>query len=94
MPPAMWRGMMWRVSDPMTDVLDAFAALEAAQARADEIVAAARLEFGRAMYEARNLPPHLGRIQRSDIEKRIDGKLKYERLRQIEMLYADTLKVA
>lgn len=80
----------------MTDVLAAFDALETAEDSADEIVAAARLEFGRAMYEARNLPPHLGRVQRSDIEKSIAArarrrKLKYERLRQIEKLYADTL---
>ena len=75
----------------MTDVLTAYEAVEAAEKRAEEIVLAARLEFGRVMYEARNLPPHRGRVQRTQMAERLKGKLGYERLRQIEKLYADTL---
>src|SRR5262249_51386685 len=70
------------VSDPMADVLAAWNALKDAEARAEAMVAAARLEFGRAMYEARHLPPHLGRVKRDDIVAQVP--LKGERLRQIE----------
>ena len=73
----------------MADVLAAYQALEDAEKRAKAMIAEARLEFGRAMYEARHLPPHLGRVKRDDIVAQVP--LKGERLRQIEKAYADTL---
>lgn len=73
----------------MADVLDAYKALRAAEKAAEEMIAAARLEFGRAMYEARHRPPHLGRVRRDDIVAQVP--LKGERLRQIEKAYSDTL---
>jgi len=73
----------------MADVLAAYQALKDAKARARAIVTEAELEFGRAMYEARHRPPHLGRVRRDDIVAQVP--LKGERLRQIEKAYADTL---
>lgn len=78
----------------MTDVITTYKALRAAEAHAEEIVAAARQEFGRALYEARTRPPHLGRISRKDIERDPEIELGYERLRQIEEIYLKTLTAA
>lgn len=75
----------------MADVLAAYRKLRETEKAADAMVEAARLEFGRAMYEARHRPPHLGkRITRDDISDEV-GELKPERLRQIEKMYLDTL---
>lgn len=75
----------------MADVLAAYRKLKEAQAAADAMVAAARLDFGRAMYEARHRPPHVGpRITRDDISAKVED-LKPERLRQIEKMYLETL---
>jgi hypothetical protein len=73
----------------MTDVLAAYKALQDAERAAREMITVARLEFGRAMYEARHLPPHLGRVKQEDIAEKVG--LKRERLRQIESLYVETL---
>lgn len=81
-----------RVDDPMADVLTAWKALQDAEKAAEAMVAAARIEFGRAMYEARHRPPHLGRARQQDIEKKVG--LGRERLRQIENLYVSTLKAS
>jgi hypothetical protein len=77
------------VDDPMKEVLDAYQALRETERRAAEMILAARIEFGRAMYEARHLPPHKGRVKQETIAIEVD--LKGERLRQIEKLYRDTL---
>jgi hypothetical protein len=76
----------------MADVLAAWKALKEAEDAAEKMIAAARLEFGKAMYEARHLPPHLGRVRRDDIAAQVP--LKGERLRQIEDLYRKTLTAA
>lgn len=73
----------------MADVLTAYKALEEAEKAAKAMVEAARLEFGRAMYEARHRPPHLGKVEQKAIEEAVG--LKRERLRQIEKMYTDTL---
>jgi hypothetical protein len=71
----------------MADVLKAYAELKEAEAVADAMVRAARVNFGRAMYEARNLPRDL-RVKQDDIAERVG--LKRERLRQIEALYTES----
>lgn len=73
----------------MTDVLTAYDELRAAEAVADGLVKAARLNFGRAIHEARNLPRTRGRLKQEDIADKVG--LKRERIRQIERGYEDSL---
>lgn len=75
----------------MADVLKAFAELREAEAAADALVRAARVNAGRAMHEARNLPRDR-RVKQDDIVKEVG--LKRERLRQIEALYTESLVAA
>jgi hypothetical protein len=76
------------VSDPMSDVLKAYKELREAEVAADAMVQAARVNFGRAMHEARNGP--VGRrVKQDDIVEKVG--LKRERLRQIEALYIESL---
>jgi hypothetical protein len=77
------------VSDPMTDVLTAYQELREAEAVADSLVKTARLNFGRAIHEARNLPRTRGRLKQDDIADEVG--LKRERIRQIERLYEESL---
>jgi hypothetical protein len=79
------------VSDPMADVLKAYAELKEAEAAADALVRAARVNFGRAMHEARSLP-RSRRVKQDDIVAKVG--LKRERLRQIEQIYTDSLVAA
>ena len=79
--------MAWHpeeVSDPMTDVLTAYEELRHAEAAAARLVETARLNFGRAIHEARNLPASK-RIKQEDIAAKVG--LKRERIRQIERIY-------
>jgi vacuolar-type H+-ATPase subunit H len=76
------------VSDPMTDVLQALEELREAEAAADRLVSMARLNFGRAIHEARNQPAAT-RLKQEDIAEKVG--LKRERLRQIERSYEKTL---
>lgn len=76
------------VSDPMSDVLKAYQELREAEAAAEALVQAARVNFGRAMHEARSLPRGQ-RVKQDDIAAKVG--LKRERLRQIEALYTDSL---
>jgi hypothetical protein len=77
------------VADPMTDVLTAYEELRAAEAAADSLVTMARLNFGRAMHEARNRPLSAGRVRQDTIVEKVG--LKRERLRQIEREYEKSL---
>ena len=77
------------VSDPMTEVLTAFQELREAEAVADNLVKSARLNFGRAIHEARNLPRTRGRLEQQDIADQVG--LKRERIRQIERSYEESL---
>lgn len=83
--------MAWHpeeVSDPMTEVLTAFQELREAEAAAQGLIEAARLNFGRAIHEARNLP-RPQRLEQQDIADRVG--LKRERIRQIERGYEKSL---
>ena len=73
----------------MTDVLTAFQELREAEAAAQNLIDAARLNLGRAIHEARNLPRTRGRLKQEDIASAID--LKRERVRQIERIYEKSL---
>lgn len=82
--------MAWHaeeVPDPMTDVLTAFEELRQAEAAAARLVETARLNFGRAIHEARNLPAGK-RIEQGAIAEKVG--LKRERIRQIERAYEKT----
>lgn len=68
----------------MTDVLTAFEELRQAEAAAAHLVETARINFGRAIHEARNLP-RSRRVKQEDIAAKVG--LKRERIRQIERLY-------
>lgn len=83
--------MAWHpeeVSDPMSDVLTAYEELRQAEAAADSLVMAARVNFGRVMHESRHRPA-AQRVKQDDIAQKVG--LKRERLRQIERLYLDSL---
>ena len=73
----------------MTDVLTAYQELREAEAVADGLVEAARINFGRAIHEARNLPRTRGRLQQDAIAAKVG--LKRERIRQIERIYEKSL---
>jgi hypothetical protein len=73
----------------MTDVLTAFQELREAEAAAASLVERARLNFGRAIHEARNLPVSKGRVKQEEIVKEIG--LKRERIRQIERSYEESV---
>lgn len=76
----------------MADVLAAHQALEDAKAQAKALIAAAQMEFGKALYEARHQPPHLDPPRQDDIAEKVG--LGRERLRQIENEYRKTLSAA
>lgn len=73
----------------MSDVLTAYQELREAEAAAQRLVEMARLNFGRAIHEARNLPRTRGRLEQQDIAERVG--LKRERIRQIERGYEQSL---
>jgi hypothetical protein len=77
------------VDDPMTEVLTAYQELREAEAAAQRLVDMARLNFGRAIHEARNLPRTRGRLKQEDIAEKVG--LKRERIRQIERSYENSL---
>jgi hypothetical protein len=72
----------------MSDVLKAYKELREAEAAADALIKAARVNFGRAMFEARSLPRDR-RVRQDDIVEKVG--LKRERLRQIEALYVESI---
>ena len=76
----------------MTDVITANERLRQAEAAAAEMIEAARLDLGRAIHEARNLPRTRGRLKQEDIAAQVG--LKRERVRQIERLYENSLEPA
>ena len=73
----------------MSDVLTAFEELREAEAVAQTLITTARLNFGRAIHEARNLPRTRGRLKQEDIADKVG--LKRERIRQIERSYEESL---
>lgn len=73
----------------MGDVITAYRELREAEAAADRLVEMARLNLGRAIHEARNLPRTRGRLKQEDIASQVG--LKRERIRQIERLYEASL---
>jgi vacuolar-type H+-ATPase subunit H len=79
------------VTDPMTDVLTAYEELRQAEVAAARLVEQARLNFGRAIHEARNLPA-ARRVEQQAIADKVG--LKRERVRQIERLYEDSVSAS
>ncbi len=73
----------------MSDVLKAYDELRQAEAAAEQLIQAARLNFGRAIHEARHVVPVGHRLKQEDIAREVG--LKRERLRQIERTYEKSL---
>ena len=71
----------------MTDVLTAYEELRQAEAAAAHLIETARINFGRAIHEARNQPA-ARRVKQDAIAAKVG--LKRERIRQIERLYEES----
>lgn len=72
----------------MSDVLKAYEELRQAEAVAAGLIESARLNFGRAIHEARHRPGP-SRVKQEQIAEKVG--LQRERLRQIERDYEATL---